>query len=108
MIVTLAITVIIESAVIIAYAQRHKKPILPLLVTGLLVNSLTQSLLWLTLLAFPTHYLLALSVMEALIVGIELLVLRMVPANRLAWKDAFLLSLGMNLASIVIGWFLPV
>ncbi len=108
MITTLAVTVLIESMVVIGYARWCKKPLFPLLLTELTANLLTQSLLWIALHTFPFHYLLTLLTMEVLIVGIELSMLHLVPRNQLSWKEAFFLSLAMNLASFLAGWFLPV
>ena len=39
---------------------------------------------------------------------IESALLYVIPANRLRFSDALLLSLGMNLVSFALGWFLPV
>jgi hypothetical protein len=50
----------------------------------------------------------ALAVAEVLIWGLESILLYVVPANELRWKDAILLSMSMNLASFALGWFLTV
>jgi hypothetical protein len=105
---TLFITIIIESAVVIGYSLWRKKPVRPILYTSLCINLLTQSLLWIALTLFFRHYLIALLTGEILVWIIESLWLYAVPANRLRFREAIFLSLGMNLASFALGWFLPV
>lgn len=57
---------------------------------------------------FFSHYLIAFLVAEIFIWLVESLLFYFVRANRLRFGEAFLLSLGMNLASCTLGWFLPV
>ena len=106
MIPTLVFTIIIESLVIFGYAQWRKKPIVPLLLSALFANLLTQTLLWLALTALPTPYLPTLLVAELLIAGIEACILFIYKRNDLRLKEAVLLSFLMNAASFGIGWFL--
>ncbi len=73
-----------------------------------LTNLLTQPLLWLAVTIFYRAYLPILLLSELGIWLVEAAFLRLAPTNRLAWDEAFALSLGMNLASFGIGWFLPV
>jgi hypothetical protein len=108
MIATLLITIVIESLVCSGYAIHYKKPLGSLLVTCLLANLFTQPLLWIVLEIFFKHYLTALIAAELVIVGIEATILYIIPNNRLRWREAWLLSLAMNLASFFAGWFLPV
>ena len=108
MIDTLFITVMIESTVVLGYSLWHRKPTLPILFTSICINLLTQSLLWIGLNRFFRHYLTALAIAEVLIWVVESILLYIVPANELRWKDATLLSLSMNLSSFALGWFLPV
>lgn len=84
------------------------KPLAPILLTSITGNLITQSLLWIALNLFFRHYLLTLLIAEVLIWILESLLLYSVPANRLYFTDAFFLSLGMNLVSFAVGWFLPV
>jgi hypothetical protein len=108
MIVTLVITIFIESSILLGYAHWNKKPKLHLLFSGALANLFSQSVLWVFLTFFPHHYLVTLLTMEFFVVGIECLILHFYRSNMLKLNEAFLLSLFMNLASFGIGWFLPV
>lgn len=107
MIVSLAITILIESAVIIGYARWRKKPLMHLLLSGILANLVTQSILWIVLNKFSDHYLTALLVSEICIWWMEGLFLYLFPRNNLKLGEALVLSLIMNLVSFTIGWFLP-
>ena len=108
MIVTLLITVIVEGVVVIGYSTWRNKPVRPLLFTSILGNLVTQSLLWIVLLISFRHYVGTLIVAEILAWLIESLLLYFVSANRLNFREAVFLSLGMNLASLALGWFMPV
>ncbi len=108
MIPALLITIIAEGAVVIGYCGWRKKPLRPVLLTSLCANLITQSLLWIVLNLFFGHYLMALLVAEILIWAIESVLLYSLPANRLRFSEASLLSLMMNLVSFGLGWFLPV
>jgi hypothetical protein len=107
-IVTLAATIVIESIVVAGYALWRKKPLIHLLLSSLIVNLFTQSILWVTLNTFPRHYLTTLLVAETCILGIEGIILYLYPYNKLKPGEALALSLAMNLASFTLGWFLPV
>jgi hypothetical protein len=107
-ILTLALTLIVESAVVIGYSVWRKKPVQPLLYTSLFGNLLTQSLLWIALTIFFNSYFAALLIGEILVWVIEALLLYVIPTNKLSLSEAALLSLTMNLASLASGWFLPV
>ena len=107
MIVTLFITIIIEAIVVLGYSILRGKPLGPILFTSIIANLITQSLLWLVLNLFFQHYLITLLVAEILIWMIESVLLSCFPANQLRFAQAVLLSLGMNLASLISGWFLP-
>lgn len=108
MIATLLPTLLIEGLVAAVYARWQGKPIVSILLTASLANLLTQSLLWLALIVFYRAYLPTLFLAEVGIWLLEGLALRIIPANRLSWREALILSLGMNLASFGVGWFLPV
>jgi hypothetical protein len=105
---TLSITIIVEGFVVLGYSLWHRKLFLPILFTSVCGNLITQSLLWIVLNIFYRHYLVALSVAELLIWMIESILLYAVPANRLHFTDAVLLSFSMNIISFAHGWFLPV
>jgi hypothetical protein len=104
---TLLITIIIESAVVVGYSLLRKNPIQPILCTSLCANLITQSLLWIALNVFFRYYLIALLIGEIAIWVIESFLLYFVPANRLGFIEATLLSLSMNLASFALGWSMP-
>ena len=108
MIVTLFITLLLESAIVLAYSFWRKKPVHPILATSICGNLITQSLLWVALNLFFQNYLATLFISEILIWIAESFLLYSVPANHLSFKAASLLSLAMNLSSFVLGWFLPV
>ena len=108
MILSFAITVLIESIVIAGYAYWHRKPLIHLLLSGVFVNLVTQCILWIILNIIPSRYLAVLLVSESYIWWIEGLVLYIYPYNKLKLGEALILSLGMNLASFTVGWFLPV
>ena len=108
MIITLIITIIVESVVVLGYSLWRKKPLQPILFTSICGNLITQSLLWVMLNVFFQNYLVTLFGAEILIWIIEAFLLYVVPANQLSFKEAILLSLGMNGSSFAIGWFLPI
>lgn len=108
MIVTLVITLIIESVVIVGFSYWVKKPVKPILFTSICGNLITQSMLWIALNLFFQNYLVTLFLSEILIWTAESLLLYSIPANQLNITEAILLSLGMNLTSFTLGWFLPV
>jgi hypothetical protein len=107
-IATLAISILVESAVIASYAIWRKKPLYHLLFSSICANLFTQVILWVALNLFPQAYIITLFIAEICIWGIEALILYLYRYNRLTLRDAMLLSLAMNLASFSIGWFLPV
>lgn len=92
----------------LGYSLWRKKRIRPILYTSLSINLVTQALLWMALTLFFRHYLIVLLTGEILVWLIEGLLLYAVPANQLRFMEAVFLSLSMNVASFVLGWFLPV
>ncbi|MBN2115295.1 MAG: hypothetical protein JW730_01905 [Anaerolineales bacterium] len=108
MIAALLITILVEGLIAAAYSIRREKPVQPILLTSICVNLITQSLLWIVLDLFFRHYLIVLLAAEIPIWMLESLLLHSIPANRLRFSDALLLSLGMNLGSFTLGWFLPI
>ncbi len=107
MIGSLLTTVFIEGVIVLAYAFWRRKPAGRILLTSVLANVVTQSMLWAALNFFFTRYLTVLLISEIFIWLIEGAFLRFFPGNQLGWKEAILLSLVMNLASFGLGWFLP-
>ena len=108
MIQTLAITVVVEGIVCLAYSIRRKKPVRPILLTSVFANLITQSLLWVALSLFFQHYLATLLIAEFLIWLIEGLLFYGLRLNRLGVGESLSLSLIMNLSSFVVGWLLPI
>ena len=108
MILTLSVTILIEGIIVVGYSLWRGKPLLPILLTSIFANLLTQSLLWIGLILFFHHYLYTLYFAEVLIWMLESILLYRIPANKLELSEAILLSLIMNLASFGAGWFLPV
>jgi hypothetical protein len=105
---SLPITILVEGVIVAGYALHNKKPLIHLLLSSVVINLLTQSALWLALQAFFNHYLLTLLIAEACIWLVEGALLRLYPYNRLNLREAFGLSLAMNLTSFALGWLLPV
>lgn len=107
MIKTLLLTVLLEGTIIVGYCRRSGKPLLPILVTSVIANLITQSMLWIVLTIFFRHYIPALLLTEVSIWLTESVVLSLPASNQLKIKDALLLSLIMNLTSFGAGLLLP-
>ena len=97
-----------EGAVVLAYCNWRKSPLIPIFLTSFVANIITQSLLWMVLQTFFLHYLAALLISELSIWIIESFLLYIPPGNQLKFGDAVLLSFSMNLLSFGVGWYLPV
>ena len=108
LILTLLITLAVESTVVLGYSIWQKKLLSSILLTSILANLITQSFLWVVLNIFFRYYLLVLVIAEIFIWLFESFLLYRLPANRLRFQEAVLLSLNMNLASFALGWFLPI
>ena len=108
MISTLTFTIIVESLIVLGYSFSKKKPAISILLTSILGNLITQSLLWIGLNFFFQYYLRVLLIAEVLIWMTESVLLHLFRSNQLELKEAAFLSLLMNLSSIGLGWFLPV
>jgi hypothetical protein len=101
-------TIVIEGMIVLLVARWRNKPSVPILLTSVFGNLITQTALWVALNLFPNHYLPTLLLSEMIIWPVEGLLLGLIPFNQLGWREAFLLSLGMNAASFGIGCFLPI
>ncbi len=108
MIETLSITLLVEGAVCLGYSIWWRKPSGSIFITSIFINLITQSLLWVALSLFYQHYLVVLLIAEILIWVIESFMLYSLRFNQLKIREAFVLSLMMNLSSFGVGWFLPV
>jgi hypothetical protein len=105
---TLSITILVEGLICLGYSIWQRKPIGSIFTTSVFVNLITQSLLWVVLSLLYQHYLMVLLIAETLIWAMEGYLLYGLRFNHLKLREAFFLSLMMNLSSFGIGWFLPV
>ena len=108
MIPTLLVTILIEGIVVLAHARLMKKTAGNLLRASLIVNVITQSILWISLGIFFRHYLTVLLTGEVLIWLAESLLMQRLSGNQLTWRQSVVLSLCMNLSSFGLGWLLPI
>ena len=108
MIETLSITLLVEGVVCLGYTIRWRKPSGSIFITSIFINLITQSILWVALSLFYQHYLAVLLIAEILIWVLEGYLLYGLRFNQLKIREAFVLSLMMNLSSFGAGWFLPV
>lgn len=108
MINTLPVTILIEGVVVLAYCIWRRKPLLSILVTSLVANIITQSLLWLVLQIFFRNYLAALLISEGFIWYFESILLCLPRTNQLSYRSGVLLGFSMNLLSFGAGWFLSI
>jgi hypothetical protein len=106
-ILTLAATIFIEGIIVLLYSRWREKPLLPILITSLFANFITQPLLWIALLLFFRQYWFVLLVMEIFIWLIESLIFYRVRANGLKISEALFLSLLINLSSFGLGLLVP-
>jgi hypothetical protein len=104
---TLLVTIVVEGIVVFGYSVWRGKPLVPILLTSIIANLITQFLLWIGVNLFYQQYLSFLFIAEILIWVVESLFLYRVPANQLGLQEAFLLSFVANLASFGLGLFLP-
>lgn len=108
MIETLSITILVEGVVCLGYSIGRRKPVGSIFITSIFANLITQTLLWMALSLFYQHYLAVLVVAEIFIWVMEGYLLHALRFNQLKVREAFFLSLIMNLSSFGVGWFLPV
>jgi hypothetical protein len=108
LIATLSITILAEGIVVFLYSTVQKKPAGRLLVASVIVNVLTQSLLWIVLQVYFSYYLIALFMMEIVIWLVESLLVFRLSGGHLNLKSAMTLSFLMNVTSFGIGWLMPV
>jgi len=104
---TLLPTLFIEGTVVYIYSRVKKKTTSLLLGSSILINLLTQSVLWLGLGIFYKLYLPFLLLSEVIIWLVEGIWMQRSVKGELNYREAFTLSLLMNAASFGIGWFLP-
>jgi hypothetical protein len=105
---TLLITIVIEGMVVIGYSIWHRKPAIPILLTSIFANLITQSFLWIALNIFFQHYLMTLWIAELFIWLIESVLFFVFRWNGLTFRESLFLSLLVNLSSFGVGWLLPI
>jgi hypothetical protein len=107
---TLPATVAIEGLVVLIYAIATGQQVLPWLTFMLLVNLLTQPVLWFAMerCLGRVSYVSILAAAESVIWLAEAGLLYLLRGGRLALKGALLLSLAMNAVSCGVGLLLPV
>lgn len=108
MISTLLVTIAVEGGIAISYSLCRSKPVGSILLTTLLANIFTQSLLWIALNLFFQRYLITLFLAELMIWLLEGILLFRFRSNKLNFRESLLLSLMMNLSSFAFGWWLPI
>jgi hypothetical protein len=107
-ILSLGLTIWVESIVVAGFGLWQRKPLRHLLLSSILANLLTQILLWTVLNMFPNDYQATLFISEIILWGVEGMILFFYRPNQLKLAQALLLSLTINLASFTLGWFLPI
>lgn len=106
---TLPITLGLEAALALLYARLRRHDGLTLMTLTLLVNLITQPLLWIVLVGQSGESLLwVLGLFEVGIVLVEAVLLYLMQGKELPFKEALILSLLLNVDSFVVGLFLPI
>ena len=90
------------------YVLWRKRPWLRVLLTILLMNLLTQPVVWLVVKDMQLSLCAGTYVLELAVILLEAWILYLVLRKSAKFREAFLLSLAMNLASFGIGLLLPV
>jgi hypothetical protein len=107
-IVSLLFTYFTEGIIVVIYGLVKKKPLINILLSSLVLNTFTQTILQILLFVFFRHYCVALLISEVIIWGVEGMALTAISANKLNIKEALLLSVFMNTSSFILGLFLPI
>ncbi len=107
MLLSLGLTLALESLVALAWSRIKKKPALSIPLTGLAANLLTQLALWAALGLLVRPYWAILLPAEIAIWLVEGLILAAPPCNHLRLAEALRLSLWMNLVSFGVGLMMP-
>lgn len=105
---TVLLTVFLEGVLIAGFARTTGRSPGWLVGTSIVMNLLTQAILWAVLFQFWWIYLPALAIAEISIWVIETVVLFSVRPNRLSLAQAACLSLFLNGTSLALGLFLPI
>ena len=104
----LAVTIIVELLVGVIYLLWRKRPWLPVLLTILLINMLTQPVVWLVVKNMRLTLCAGTYVLELIVCLLEAWILYRVLRKSVKFSEILLLSLAMNLASFGIGLLFPI
>ncbi len=106
---TLPITLVLEAALALLYARLRRRDGLTLMTLTLLVNLITQPLLWVVLTGHAGGYaFLMFGILELGIILVEAVLLYLMQGKELPFKEAMLVSLLLNAASFGVGLFLSI
>jgi hypothetical protein len=103
----LMVTIIVELVIGLIYVLWRKRPWLPVLLTILLMNMLTQPVVWLVVKDMRLTMCAGTYVLELIVCLLEAWILYRVLRKSVKFSEILLLSLAMNLASFGIGLLLP-
>ena len=104
----LAVTIVLELVVGGIYVLWRKRPWLRVLLTILLMNMLTQPVVWLVAKTMREAFCAGTWVLELVVCLLEAWILYLVLRKSVKFSETLLLSLAMNLASFGIGLLLPI
>ena len=103
----LVVTIVVELVVGGIYVLWRKRPWLQVLLTILLMNLVTQPIVWLVVKSMRLTLCAGTYVLELIVVLLEAWILRRVLRKSVNSSETLLLSVAMNLASFGIGLLLP-
>jgi len=103
----LTVTIIVELVISVIYVLWRKRPWLPTLLTILLMNMVTQPVVWLVVKSMRLTMCAGTYVLELIVCLLEAWILYRVFRKSVKFSEILLLSLAMNLASFGIGLLLP-
>ncbi len=98
----MAVTLAVEAPIVIGFASQWHINWLRALLAGLMASSITHPIAWwFSRQLGPTDYVFWVLMLEIIVTGLEVVILKCVLKCR--WQQAFTLSLVANLASALIG-----
>jgi len=104
----LLVTIVVELVIGVIYVLWRKRPWLRVLLTILLVNVLTQPVVWLVVKDMRLSMCVGTYALELAVILLEAWILYLVLRKKVKFTETLLLSLAMNLASFGVGLLLPV